>query len=290
MSQPPLPPMRRISVPASHPTPPPPGGTAASFTPKKIQRGPLKSKLPPRILLYAVEGWGKTTLAAHAPEPIILMAPGEDGYLTLLGQGRVPEVARVELETWRETIATLDYVIGHPDECKSVALDGLARFEALCHQKVCDEEYQGEWGEKGFAAYGRGYEAAVREWLILLERLDRLRQLGKTILLLAHSEIRTYSNPLGPDFDQYILNLHRKTWAATKPWPDMVLFGTTVSVVTKEKGKAKGIGGTDRVLHTSLTDGFYAKNRHGLPAEILMPEDPSQLWSTLSSAIEGAAS
>lgn len=274
---------------------PPPGLQDSSALPKlsaaKIQTGPLRSKPAHRVLLYAVEGWGKTTLAAHAPDPLILMAPGEDGYMTLLDQGRVPEVARVEIKSWHETLGVLDHVIAQPDDYRTVVLDGLAGFESLCHQKVCSEHYNGEWGEKGFAAYGRGYDVATREWVVLLERLDQLRQLGKTVLLLAHYEIRAFANPTGPDFDTYLPNLHKKTWQVTKPWPDMILFGSTVTVVSKEKGsRPKAIGGADRVLYTSLTDGYAAKNRHGLPAEILMPEDPAQLWSTLWDQVEGRAS
>ena len=68
----------------------------------------------------------------------------------------------------------------------------------------------------------------------------------------------------------------------------MLLFGSTVTVVSKDKsGKPKAEGGTDRILYTSLTDGYYAKNRHGLPSEILMPHDPARLWETLSAHIEG---
>ena len=279
MSTPPLP---TISLPSGPPAAAPGGGPPGVMIPK-IQRGGLTAKPAPRILLYAVEGWGKTTLAAHAPDPLILMAPGEDGYLTLLGQGRVPEVGRVELEGWQGTLALLDFLIRQPGECQTVVLDGLAGFETMCHRKVCESEYNGEWGERGFTAYNRGYEASVREWVILLERLDRLHQLGKTILLLAHSEIRPFANPTGPDFDMYTVNLHKKTWAATKPWPDAIMFGSTVTVISKEKSlKPKAVGGTDRVLHTSLNDGHVAKNRHGLPSEIRMPNDHTQLWETLS--------
>ena len=216
------------------------------------------------------------------------MAPGEDGYLTLLGHKRVPEVGRVEVDTWEALLGLLDYLIQHPDECRTVVLDGLAGFEGLCHRKVCDRDFNGDWSERGFAAYGRGYDASAREWIHLLERLDRVRQLGKTVLLLAHTEIRTFSNPTGSDFDQYLTNLHKKTWAVTKPWPDTVLFGSTVTVVSKDKGgKPKAEGGTDRILYTSLTDGYCAKNRHGLPPEILMPNDPERLWETLSAHMEG---
>ena len=283
-NRPPIPPAARPPTPSK-----PPPAARAAFSAEKIQRGPLSSKLAPRILLYAVEGWGKTTMGAYAPDPMILMAPGEDGYLTLLGEGRVPEVPRVRISDWAELLGVLDFLAQNLDECQTVVLDGLAGFEALCHHKVCDAEFNGDWGEKGFTAFQKGYDIALRDWEILLARLDRLREKGKTVLLLAHHDIRTFSNPIGPDFDQYVTNLHKKTWAVTKPWPDMILFGSTITVVSKDKGskKPKAVGGTDRILYTSLTDGYYAKNRHGLPTEIYMPSDPTALWSTFWAHVEG---
>ncbi|HUW30151.1 MAG TPA: hypothetical protein VM223_00910, partial [Planctomycetota bacterium] len=55
---------------------------------------------PPRIVLNAVEGWGKTSTAAFSPKPAILMAAGETGYQTLLGAGLVPEVDTAFANSW----------------------------------------------------------------------------------------------------------------------------------------------------------------------------------------------
>lgn len=42
---------------------------------EKIQTG--RSNRPPRLLVYGVEGIGKSTFAAHAPNPIFIQT--EDG-------------------------------------------------------------------------------------------------------------------------------------------------------------------------------------------------------------------
>ena len=51
--------------------------------------------LPPRIVLYAAEKFGKTSWAAHAWKPIFLLTQGETGLLPLLETGRVPPVDHV---------------------------------------------------------------------------------------------------------------------------------------------------------------------------------------------------
>src|SRR5262245_55584679 len=46
-------------------------------------------KLPNRVILHGVEGWGKTSFAAQAPKPIFLMTRGEDGLETLIDSGQL---------------------------------------------------------------------------------------------------------------------------------------------------------------------------------------------------------
>jgi hypothetical protein len=49
--------------------------------------------LPSRVVIYAAEKMGKTSLACHAPKPIFLMSSGETGLLSLLDSGQVPETS-----------------------------------------------------------------------------------------------------------------------------------------------------------------------------------------------------
>jgi hypothetical protein len=135
---------------------------------------------------------------------------------------------------------------------------------------------------------------AVTDWLQLLARLDRIHGRGVTIILLSHCKVAGFRNPEGPDFDRYVSDVHAKTWAATHKWADAVLFGKFRTIIdggstgVKPK-KGKGIGGTDRVIYTERHDAYDAKNRFGMASEIEIPDDPSQVWATISAAITGAA-
>src|SRR5260370_30131879 len=63
--------------------------------------------LAPRIIINGVEGWGKTTLAAYAPDTAIIMAPNENGYETLLSAGLVPNIVRTSVNSWKELLDVL---------------------------------------------------------------------------------------------------------------------------------------------------------------------------------------
>ncbi|HUW30150.1 MAG TPA: AAA family ATPase [Planctomycetota bacterium] len=167
-----------------------------------------------------------------------------------------------------------------------LAFDALGGIERLCHERVCERDFNGDWGEKGFTSYQKGYDVAVTDWLQLLQRLDRIRSQGITILMLGHVQVRPFRNPLGEDYDRYVSDVHHKTWGVTHKWADAVLFGTFRTIVVAKKGeRAKGIGGADRVLYCERRDAYDAKNRYGMPAELDIPGDPSQTWPTIWSAI-----
>jgi len=270
---------------------PPRPKTGPPNQPKPQAKIPTISKadvkfLPPKLALNCVEGWGKTSCGAYAPKPAILMARGETGYLTLLGAGLVPSVPKALIESWQSLLALLnDLLTKEKLPYKTLVFDAIGGFERLCHEFVCYRDFKGDWGEKGFTSYQQGYEVAVSDWLQMLALLDRIRTKGIIILLLGHTQIRPFKNPMGPDFDRYIADIHHKTWAVTHKWVDAALFGTYLTVVDQvSKGKnpkGKGIGGTQRILYTERRDSFDAKNRYAMASEIDIPNDPSQIWSTI---------
>lgn len=256
----------------ARPTPPPPASDgpskAEANTPFRRLRPREPKKLSPRLIVNAVEGFGKTTIGAFAPDPVIFMARGESGYDTLLSAGLVPAVPAEEVSTWSELIGWIGELIKDTQGRKTLVLDAIGGFERLCHEHVCERDFNGDWGECGFASYQRGYEIALVDWLGLLGRLDSLHQKGLAIVLLGHCRVQTFKNPLGVDFDRYVSDTHHKTWGITHKWADAVLFGNFLTIIdgeekAKRQGKGKAIGGTDRVLYTERRDAFDAKNRTG---------------------------
>lgn len=277
-----------ISTRTAPPRAPSSNGAATTGVRPKLGRITDATLAPPRIVLNAVEGFGKTTLGAGAPNPAILMSRGETGYITLQKKGLVPDVDCVELTKWADVLATIDElaldIAGHG----AVVLDALGGFERLCHEFVCARDFGGDWGEKGFGSFQKGYDVSVTEWLNLLVRLDRIRaQHNVPIVLLSHSKVKQFKNPLGSDFDRYIADCHEKTWGVTHKWADTVLFGTFVTVALEDKKtkRMKGMGGDERIIYTTRRDAYDAKNRYALPSEIQISPEPAAMWPTVWNAI-----
>lgn len=237
---------------------------------------------PPRIVLNAVEGWGKTSCLAYMPKPLLLMSKGETGYDTLAGNGLAPEIPAELVESWEGLHKILDMLAKEESlPYKTLGLDATGGFEKLCHEYVCRTEYNGVWGDKGFGSYQKGYDVSITEWVKMLSKLDRIRNKGVMIMLIGHSKIGQYKNPIGNDFDRFTSDMHQKTWGVTLKWVDAALFGKFVTITEGKKESKKGVGGTDRIIYTEHRDAYDAKNRYGMPPEIDIPNDPSKIWETI---------
>src|SRR6056297_30369 len=111
------------------------------------------------LVLYTEPGFGKTSTAAFADKPKIIMGAGETGYETLLDYGRVPAVPHVVVERWTEYMGVLKQLADEPD-CDVLAIDTLGAVERLCHEHVCNRDFGGDWSDSGFLGYQRGFVQA----------------------------------------------------------------------------------------------------------------------------------
>jgi len=245
---------------------------------------------PPRVVLIAVEGWGKTSCLAYAKNPAILMAAGENGYETLLGAGRVPAIPAATSRGWEETLGFLDEILATEElPFRTLGLDALGGFEHQCHQFVCNRDFKGDWGEKGFVGFQRGFRIAKPDWMHLLSRLEKINQRGITIMLLCHCQIGSFDNPEGDRYNYYTADVHNQTWEPTSKWADAVLFGKYEVIVDGDKTHRRGIGGSTRLVYTQRRDAWAAKNRYGMPEVLEIPNDHTRIWSTISAAMINGA-
>lgn len=239
-------------------------------------------------MLNAVEGFGKTTIGAYAPEPLIIMAPRETGYETLLSRGRVPEVGRVQVQSWDELLGMLRSLRDDPQGFRTIVLDAMNGLERLCHEHVCKRDYRNDWGPKGFMNWAKGPDTAQVDWKMMLDILDTIRLDHKiVILMLSHTIAKIQKNPLVEDFDRYIADVHHKTWGPTHKIADAVFFGTFHTIVDDSGGRPKGIGGSQRVIHTEHHDAYDAKNRFGMVDTVYLEGGPESAWKTLVAAMKG---
>jgi len=229
-----------------------------------VTRGPVVKPL--RLLVYGVDGIGKTTFAAGAPSPVFIGL--EDGTATL-DVPRFPEP-----QSWLEVLAAVDELASVDHGYKTLAIDTLDWLEPLCWSHVVGSGKRTKDGKlidsiEGFE-YGKGYTAALDEWRVLLAKRDRLRSSrGMTTILVAHAWIKLFNNPSGENYDRYEIKLNAKAGSLVREWSDAVLFATHEDHTYGTKGeRKKGISTGARILHTTRRPAFDAKNRHDLPETI----------------------
>lgn len=260
--------------PANKTTKPPETPAAAGLTFDRIKPGPVKY----RVVLNAVEGWGKTTLMAHAPNPVIVRAPQESGIVTLRRADRVPDVPVLAVASWPDLLAAVRSA--DLRGFGTVCFDALGGFEELCRLHVLKTAFSGN--EDKYAAYGKGNAMMANEWMSLLAALEKLAE-HASIILASHARVARAKDPLLEDYDRYVADCHEKVWAPTKRWADAVLFGTFFSVVDSDTGRGKG--GTDRVVYTEHRATHDAKNRWGMPATIKVPNEPGKVYGAVFASV-----
>jgi len=243
---------------------------------------------PPAMVAYGLPGIGKTSFGAAMPGCVFLIDDKEDGINTLKASGLVAANTPVlpPAKTWRCVTGMLEAMLDPDHPYRFLIVDTIGGLERLCHEHVCNEQFGGEWGDKGFASYQKGYEVSLPYWRELLNAFDKLRlERGMGVVCLAHSIVRPFKNPAGEDYDRYAPDMHHKTWSVTHKWADVVLFLNYYVETTKDKGRPKGRGGRTRYMHTEYEAAFEAKNRHNLPPMIDMGQSGGDAWSNLKQAL-----
>lgn len=241
-----------------------------------------RDKRAPRVVFYAVSGFGKTTFASQTPNPIFIQC--EEGVGNL-------EYARFPLaKTYSDVVEALETLATEDHKYQTVVIDTIDLLERLIFDEVVkdhNESSSKQVSSIGDIGFGAGYTKALSYWTSIMRALDYLRdQKDMMTVLLAHSQIKTFTPPDAESYDRYRFNMHDKASEVIKDWADIVLFGN-YKVHTKTTGEGfnkttRGIGG-DRYIYTQERPAHWGGNRYSLPYELPFPE--GQQWAVLKDAI-----
>ena len=228
----------------------------------EIIRG--KMSKPQKIVVYGPEGVGKSTFASQFPDPLFIDT--EDSTVSM-------DVARLPKPTsWTMLLSQIEHVKRNPGICKTLVVDTADWAERLCAEHICAKGNVS--GIEDFG-YGKGYVYLEEEFGRFLNRLQDIIEIGINVVVTAHAEIKKIEQPeeIG-GFDHWQLKLEKKTMPLLKEWADILLFANyKIYVVNVDnqgaaKGKNKAQGG-HRVMYTTHTPWWDAKNRHDLKEELL---------------------
>jgi hypothetical protein len=273
-------------VPTARPAPPngatpqprPAATPARPATPAKpksrlgqVQRGILR--VPLRHLFYGPRGVGKTSLGADAPNPLFLDIEGGSPLLNVTRYMFRDEPGGYVPRVYEDVLGAIDDILANPDHgYASLVIDTLDALESLIHDFICRRDLKANVEAYG---YGKGYKVAVVEIRILKERLDRLINSGTSIVILAHSDEKTFKNPRGPDYDRYKSEMHDLAWSQIAGWCDVVGFidfesgGAALKGDESQVKRARGWSTGRRMIQLAPDAAAPdAKCRLSLPAEL----------------------
>ena len=225
----------------------------------------------PRIMMIGVEGVGKSTAGASMPNPVFIC--GESG---LVGP-QFADTPSFTPENWGEILQFTEELASDQQGFNTLVIDTLDWVEPMLYAHVCKNANHKNIEEFG---YGKGYVVAQQEARNLLARLDRLNANGMNILLLCHSQIKTVNNPTGDNYDHFESKVNAKISGIFREWCDCVLFAQFDMYTKKDGMRAKAFGGDGRIVQTTHSAAWDAKNRYGLPE--VMPLDMAAIMEAIT--------
>ncbi|MBQ8238907.1 MAG: AAA family ATPase [Oscillospiraceae bacterium] len=220
-----------------------------------------------RIVIYGPEGIGKSTLASSAPSPLFLD--------TEMGTGQL-DVDRVEAYNFEQVTATINALLIEDHEYKTLVLDTTDNLKRYCEEAVMNEN---NWDSLEKPGYGKGFRVAFERFKLLIGLLDQLIFKGINVVNICHTKVLRITPPDSADYNKYCLKVsdsnkeNDDSRLFLKEWSDCVLFCNYDTVVNSSQQKAVK---HERVVHTTSSPAWEAKNRYGLPEAMPMTAETMQ--------------
>lgn len=235
-----------------------------------------------KAVIYGQEGVGKSTLATHCPGAVFIDCEGSTSRMNVR---RLPKPS-----SWNMLTQEMDFVLesAKAKGYGTVIIDTFDWAERLALDELCAEH--SVTGIEGIG-YGKGWEFEKEKIGRFLDKTDRLISAGINVVLLCHAVSRKTTLPEETEeFDHWELKLGNKTTNKIAPllkeWSDLTLFLAfrTNIIALDDKGKKCKATSCERVIYTTKTAWWDAKNRFGLPDRLPLA------WESISHIFAPSAS
>lgn len=242
-----------------------------------IQTRKANPARPVRVMIYGVEGVGKSTLGARAEKPIFISPEGGVDQLKDVSGNPVDEllVDGKPIRDWTNVVRGIVSLYKEEHPYKTLVLDSADWLETLAHTQIVGNSGKTITTVNG--GYGSGYRQSQLMHKNLIADLSQLREKGMNIVVTAHTHVKTVKDPeMLEDYDAFEIKCHEMVSSLWREWVDVLAFARFKTFLHQDEGsaKARALGdGDKRVVYTVKRPAFQAKNRYGMPSEMPFTEN-----------------
>lgn len=250
---------------------------------------------PPRIFLYGVHGIGKSSFGAGVDIKTRKPVEGHNAVFIRTEDGlEALDVKAFPLATkYSEVLEAIGVLYTEEHNHNTVVIDSTDWLETLIHREVA---VQWKVSNIDKIDFGKGFKVAAEMMKTVLDGLDALRNdKNMQVILLGHSKIKRFDDPLNEPYDRYLPDMHDGASSLISEWCDVLAFVNYATSVAKTdvgfgKKEARGTGTGMRMLYTQERPGWTAKSRWPLPAsmEFSWPTFEAELGKAMSSGLLAA--
>ena len=192
------------------------------------------------VVLYGAPKTGKTTTAAKFPKPLLLAF--EAGYLT------IPGVMALPINKWSEFKQVLKQLKDEKahEMYENIIVDTVDIAYDLCEKYVCNQNGVSAINE---IPYGQGWSKASKEFD---EALRSIPQMGYGLVLISHSQDKTFKDETGEEYNQIVPTLANRPRLIVDRMSDIIGYAHPVQ---------EEDGSTHTVLYMRGTPRFVAGSR-----------------------------
>lgn len=234
-----------------------------------------------RICVYGPEGIGKSTLATYAPNPLFLDTEMGTSHLN---------ISRVEAATFEQVTATIQALIQEEHNYQTLVLDTADNLKRYCEESVMREN---NWKSLETPGYGKGFRIAFERFKLLITLLDQLINRGIHVINICHAKVLRINPPDNTEYNKYCLKVsdsnkeNDDSRLFLKEWSDCVLFCNFDTVVNSSQNKAIK---HERIIYTTSSPAWEAKNRYNLPEKMPMTaESMQQIFAASCGSVQQSA-
>jgi hypothetical protein len=222
---------------------------------------------PPVIVIHGQPGVGKTTFAAGADEPIVIMTERGLGALDVAAiptdENGKPRVAT----SFKEVLDCFGVLAEQEHGFKTVIIDSLDSLEPLVWKATCRRLGCTSIESPG---WGKGYREATNvEWEQFFDCVSAMGdEKNMTVIMIAHSTFTHIDDPERPAYDTVTLNLHKYITPIIIEKADVVgyaaqkIYTKIDDGMKKDEKRVRAIGEVERELRVSISPAYIAKTRY----------------------------